>query len=88
MTDGPKGPQAAPIWAKSAPIFSNYFTISATPAIVRISFGEAFGSPESAIFHAAVALVPQDAEALAQSILDTIKKDREFRAAIASKENT
>ncbi len=69
-------PPKSPNWAKGVPLYSNFFAVAATPAIVRISFGEAFGSPESAIFHAAVVLVPQDAEVLARTILDTIEKDR------------
>jgi hypothetical protein len=51
-----------------APIYSNYFTIIATPNIVKISFGEAFGTPESAAFHTAVALSPADAKTLADTL--------------------
>jgi hypothetical protein len=58
--------------AKLTPIYSNYFTILVGPDVVRISFGEAFGSPDSANFHVAVALTPGNAKALADTILGVV----------------
>src|SRR5262245_58692174 len=52
--------------------YTNYFTVAVTPQIARISFGEAFGTPESANFHTAVSMLPSDAKALAETILSTL----------------
>jgi hypothetical protein len=70
-----------PVWGNVPARYSNFFVVSVSPAIVRITFGEGFGSPESAVFHTAVSLTQQDATALAQSILDTIERDKRARAA-------
>jgi hypothetical protein len=60
MPEQPK----TPLWGNVTPTYSNFFVVAATPAILRITFGEAFGSPDTAVFHTAIALSPQDAEAL------------------------
>jgi hypothetical protein len=57
-----------------AAIYSNYFTVIATPGVVKLVFGEAFGSPETAVFHVAVALTPSDAKALADTLLNFLKQ--------------
>jgi hypothetical protein len=54
---------------KAQPIYCNIFTVIATPNIVRIAFGESFGTPiEAAAFHTAVALAPDDARNLVRSL--------------------
>ena len=69
MTILPSGkPPGAEISAK----YVNYFAVFGNQLMVRISFAEAFGSPESAVFHTAISLVPADALALAQLLLQTI----------------
>ncbi|NUJ80968.1 hypothetical protein HUN39_13180 [Methylocystis sp. FS] len=70
-------------WEDPPSTFSNFFTVAASPAIVRVSFGEAFGSPETAKYRLAVSMIPEDAEALAKSILDTIEKDKKARSSSA-----
>ena len=70
MTDQP--PQPAPQWPQGAvelaPVYCNVFTVVATPGIVRLAFGEAFGSPQFAAYHAAVAMTPDDARQLVRSL--------------------
>jgi len=66
-----------PDWGKVAPVYSNFFVITASPAAVRISFGEGFGPGVAAVYHTAVALHPQDAMTLAQTILDTLQKHQQ-----------
>jgi hypothetical protein len=67
MTDQPSPP--IPQTAISlSPCYANTFHIIASPAIVRIAFGEAFGSPETAKFHVGVALTPDDARQLVRSL--------------------
>ena len=63
-----------PDWGKVAPVYSNFFVITASPAAVRISFGEGFGPGVAAVYHAAVAMHPQDAVTLAQTILNMLQK--------------
>jgi hypothetical protein len=57
-----------PPGAELAPIYSNHFSIISAPDIVRISFGEVFASPGSAVFHATIALTPADAQQLAKTL--------------------
>ena len=59
--------------AEVAAIYSNFFVIVASPEIVRLSFGEAFGTAESAIYRTAVALSPANARTLAETILNFVK---------------
>jgi hypothetical protein len=54
---------------KLAPTYVNYFSVTTSPAIIRIAMGEAFGTPESAIYHMTVAMAPADAKALADLLL-------------------
>lgn len=68
-----------PAWGQVPSLYANVVTVAVTPGIVRLTFGEAFGSPQSAVFRLAVAMVPQDAELVARSILDTIEADRKVR---------
>lgn len=76
MTDQEHGP---PAWGQIPSFYANVVTVAATPGIVRVTFGEAFGSAESALYRVAVAMVPQDAEIVARTILDTIEADRKAR---------
>jgi hypothetical protein len=80
MTDQEHGP---PAWGQVPSFYANVVTVAATPGIVRVTFGEAFGSAESALYRVAVAMVPQDAEIVARSILDTIEADRKARSVIS-----
>lgn len=75
-----------PAWGHVPSVYSNIVTVAVTPAIVRVTFGEAFGSPQSAVFRVSVAMIPQDAEIVARSILDTIEADRKARAIPPEKE--
>jgi len=82
MSDPVDLPQGATIPAK----YSNYFTVIVAPDIVRLAFGEGFGSPESSVFHTALALTPGNAEALANTILQTIQRHR-AEVAVAMQES-
>ena len=77
-----------PDWAKVAPVYSNFFVISAAPAVVRIAFGEGFGPGVAAVYHAAIALNPQDAMTLAQTILDTLQKQQQVEVHAARPEGS
>jgi hypothetical protein len=57
-------------------VYSNWFVVSTGSETVRIAFAEAFGVPESAVFHSAVAMSPANAVALAELIL---RLDRESK---------
>jgi hypothetical protein len=70
MTDQESGP---PAWGQVPSLYANVVTVAVTPGIVRLTFGEAFGSLESAVFRVAVAMIPQDAEIVERSILDTLE---------------
>src|SRR5689334_13836596 len=71
LTPYPPGrPPGAEVPAK----YSNFFVISVSPLMVRLNFAEAFGSPESAVFHTAISLLPADAIALAQTILNQLSQ--------------
>jgi hypothetical protein len=69
MTDQEHGP---PAWGQVPSFYANVVTVAATSGIVRVTFGEAFGSAESALYRVAVAMVPQDAEIVARSILGRV----------------
>jgi hypothetical protein len=64
--------------------YTNYFTVAVSPQIVRIAFGEAFGTPESATFHTAVSMLPSDAKALADTILSTLTAHHQAQMATAT----
>lgn len=70
-----------PQWGVIPSKYSNFFTVSVTPFAVRITFGEAFGSPGTATFHTAITMHPVDAAQLAQSIINGMEEDRKRRAA-------
>ena len=63
-----------------APTYSNYFSILVTSEIVRISFGEAFGTPESAVFHTAVGLSPANARILSETLTKLMQAEQPSEA--------
>ena len=66
-----------PDWGKIPPVYSNFFVVTASPTILRIAFGEGFGPGVAAVYHAAIALHPQDAMTLAHTILETLQKQQQ-----------
>ena len=68
MADPVELPQGAHIPGK----YSNYFTVSVGPEVVRIAFAEGFGSAEKSVFHTAVILTMNDARVLAETIKGTL----------------
>lgn len=68
----PTAEPGVPVWGYITPRYANICVIVSGPGIVRLSFGESFGSPQPSVFHTAIALLPQDAITIAKGILDTI----------------
>jgi hypothetical protein len=66
-----------PEWGKVAPTYSNFFVVSAGPMLLRIAFGEGFGPGINPVYHTAIALNPQDAMTLAQTIVDTLQRQQQ-----------
>jgi hypothetical protein len=64
-----------PSWGAVRPIYTNTHTVGATKEVVRITFGEGFGTEEGNIFHTAVIMGRQDAEILAKSLLGILAKE-------------
>jgi len=68
MPDNPQLPPGGQVTAK----YANFFSITASPMIVRISFAESFGSEATAQYHTAIALGLRDAENLGKFLLDVV----------------
>jgi len=68
MPDKPQVPPGGQITAK----YANFFSITATPATVRLSFAESFGAEDTAQYHTAIVLGLRDAENLGKFLLNVV----------------
>jgi hypothetical protein len=72
MSDTSQVPPGGQITAK----YANFFSITATQTIVRVSFAESFGSEATAQYHTAIALGPKDAENLGKFLLQVVAQSQ------------
>lgn len=68
MPDKPQIPPGGQITAR----YANFFSITATPTVVRVAFAESFGAADTAQYHTSIALGLKDAENLGKFLLDVV----------------
>jgi hypothetical protein len=66
---------ASPAWGAIRPAYANTFTVGSTREVVRLTFGEGFGTEEGSIFHTALIMGRTDAKLLAEGILTMLAKE-------------